>query len=51
MKTLKRQIEDSFLQPLDCHPTREEEVKIERCQQAILKMAQRIDNIEQNGSF
>lgn len=45
MKTLKKQIEEQFSRPFTGHPSREPEHDIEQMKQAILKLAQAIDNI------
>ena len=45
MKTLKKQIEVLFNEPFDGHPTREDENEIRKCKEAILTIAQAVDNI------
>jgi len=45
MKTIKKQIEEQINAPIHGHPSREEEQKIKRLEDIVLKLAQQIDNL------
>ncbi|MEX0598151.1 MAG: hypothetical protein WD512_16810 [Candidatus Paceibacterota bacterium] len=55
MKTLKKEFEELFNQRLPDQSSTEhsislpDDIKIKRCEQAILKIAQQIDNMENYG--
>ena len=46
MKTVKKQCEEIINRPVTGHPSRIEEERLRRLEELILKLAQKIDDIE-----
>lgn len=43
MKTIKKQVEEKLNTPIIGHPSREEQLKIERLEWIVIKLAEQID--------
>lgn len=51
MKTIKRQIEEIFSEPIIGHPSRRNDLDIEKIKRAILLLAQAVDVDRFNNGF
>ena len=45
MKTIKKQVEEIIYEEINGHPSREDQIKIQRLEKIVIKLAQQIDNL------
>jgi hypothetical protein len=46
METIKKQVEKELSQQVLGHPSREDQLRIDRLERIVLKLAQQIDNLQ-----